>query len=156
MCNFISVGVIMAILDTVTRIIGGSVAPYIGQGISGILEICLYVYATVVFAYSAGKIAKKNGFQYEPANCCTGCYEEGVCSKSVTCCTSCNCCCAYFCCEGCHALQVARALEKDQTMQEAITGGRPKGCDKCCNCWVTDKPLELVTSGTSGTAVDNV
>jgi len=155
----------------VTLTVAASILDYIGQLgelddssamkalrllriVSGIVELILGIYVSVIFGYSATKIAQAKGLSYEPGQCCTGCYENGCMSTCGTCCSSFNCCCAYSCCYEEHFMQVARTLENDQDMQNAIMQGRPQQC-QCCNCWQTAVPLEL-TTGSSRTGTDAV
>jgi len=131
----------------ILRVLGGIIHPVIGN-LADIVELVVYIYMMVVFGFAATKIAQKKGLTYEPKDCCTKCYKEGCCSTCGTCCTSCNCCCAYWCCFPLHVVQVARSIEGDSNMQDAIMEGRPQEC-QCCNCWKTAVPVQLTTQGTN-------
>lgn len=139
-CTVVTLGILMTVLGAI---------PEVGSTLSQILEIIEWVYLAVVFGFAATKIAQKKGMVYEPQECCTTCYNGNCVGGCMQCCSSCNCCCAYWCCLPLHMIQVARAIESDSNMQDAIMQGRPQQC-QCCNCWKTAKPvqLELTTNGT--------
>lgn len=154
-CTFVTFSIIVAILQALPRIIGASISlGRIFEGVAGILEMIVWIYALVIFGYAAGKIAKHKGLQYEPEDCCNACYNDGCpgcCGNCMKGCTSCQCCCAYYCCFSVHFDQVARVLETDKALQDQILKGRPDTC-KCCNCWETAVPLELTTGSGSAMA----
>jgi len=153
-CTIVTIMIFASIVQNIGMVVGASTN--IGQifrGIAGLIEMVAWVYICVIFGYSAGQILKKNSSTtYEPQECCNSCYNDGCggcCANCMKCCTSWQCCCAYCCCFEVHFDQVARYLEADPEMQRAIMDGRPPEC-QCCNCWITEKPIELtVTSGTT-------
>lgn len=143
-CTCITLWILASIFNSISRMDPKLSA--VGL-ISAGFQIALFAYFTVIFGYAATKIAQKKGLEYEPAECCTKCYDG--CCTGWGCCSSCWCCLTFCCCYDCHFIQVARTLEKDDNMKNAILDGRPQSC-KCCNCWDTAEPLELMT-GTAGT-----
>jgi len=150
-CNCVTIAIIAGIMDGVGQALGANTTiGSILRGVAGIVELVLGIYIAIIFGYSATKIARAKGFNYEADECCTMCYEQGCSSTCGRCCSSFNCCCAYSCCYENHFMQVARTMESDEAMKNAIMEGRPEQC-KCCNCWETRVPLELTTGGTSGT-----
>jgi len=96
-----------------------------------VFGILFFVYIAVTFGKAASKIARKQNFEYEPAECC----EEKCFSCCPGWCTSDKCCFVYWCCLNLHMLQVARSMEGSQELTTNVLNGRPTDC-RCCNCWV--------------------
>lgn len=146
--------VILMVLQQIFDMAGQSAKISILRNISQLVQLIYYIYMAIIFGYAAQRIASAKGFDYEAAQCCTMCYEQGCCSTCGRCCSSFDCCCAFSLCYNIHTLQVARVLETDTNMQNKILEGRPEQC-KCCNCWKTRVPLEL-TTGTGSNGVGAV
>jgi len=144
MCNFAVLCTVIVLLNVLGSILRDLNS--ICQGIANIVEMILHIYLMVVFGVAASRIAKQKGLVYEPQDCCNTCYNDSCFNGCMKCCTSLNCCCAFCCCEFCHLVQVARTIENDSNMQDAIMSGRPDEC-QCCNCWKTANVVQLTTSG---------